>query len=139
MGRQRRFETIILRPLYLLCIVLAVVFLLNAKWVWLAGCAVCLFYLGIIGSKLHPSLSPSELAKGPLTASAARLEAQQLTSQSEQTLLRHACTHVAILIGLFAAVSLWAGLGLHWYFTIPIACVAVLVTGSLLKLAFDAI
>ena len=56
----KHFEIVILRPLQIVFLVSAAVFLLTGMWLWLAGCAVAVLYLGIVGSKLHPFQSASE-------------------------------------------------------------------------------
>jgi hypothetical protein len=65
----KHFEIVILRPLQIAFLVSAAVFLLKGMWLWLAGCAVAVLYLGIVGSKLHPFQSASDLSKGALNQS----------------------------------------------------------------------
>lgn len=130
---------IVLRPLHVLSVVLAMVFLIKGLWLYLMASVAALFCLGIIGSKLHPFQSAEELAQGPIEGHAARLEAQQLTQQDEHTLIGPACTRVGILIGFFVGVVLWMGFRLHWYFALGIACVVMLFAGAILKLAFRAV
>ena len=77
-AQAKRFEVVVLRPLPVVFVVSAVVFLFKGMWWWLAGCAVGLLYLGIVGSKLHPLQSAASLAHGPTEGPAARMESEIL-------------------------------------------------------------
>ena len=132
----RRFEVFILRPLQIAFLVSAVVLLLKTLWLGLVGCVLCSFYLGIIGSKLHPLQSASELAKGPLEGRAARIESELLPAGVKQMLVSHACTRVGILIGLSTAIILWSAFGWRWYFALLVAFVSMILVGAILKVAF---
>jgi hypothetical protein len=132
----RRFEVFILRPLQIVFLISAVVLLIKALWLWLVGCALCIFYLGIIGSKLHPLQSASELAEGPLEGRAARIESKLLPAQVKQMLVGHACTRVGILIGLSTGIILWSAFGWRWYFVLIVSWLSLLFAGAILKIAF---
>jgi hypothetical protein len=134
--QAKRFEIVVLRPLQILFLVSAVVFLFRGMWVWLGACALGFFYLGIVGSKLHPLQSARDLAEGPLEAPSARVESERLPPEVKQMLVGHACTQVGILVGLTVGLVLWAPLGRHWYLTLPLAWVTLVFTGGLLKVAF---
>ena len=54
-----RFEPVVLRPLQFAFLLAGLVCLLSGNWWPLAGCVAGVFYLGIIGSKLHPLQSAS--------------------------------------------------------------------------------
>jgi hypothetical protein len=138
-NHAKRFEIIILRPLQIVFLISAVVFLFKGMWWWLVGCAVSVFYLGIVGSKLHPLQSASDLAQGPIEGTAARLESELLPVSVKQMLVGHACTRVGILLGFTAGVVSWAALGWRWYFALLIALLAMLFSGALLKFTFKAI
>ena len=137
--QAKRFEIVILRPLQIVFLVSAVVFLFKGMWWWLVSCVVSLFYLGIVGSKLHPLQSASDLANGPVKGSMARIESELLPPEVKQMLVRHACTRVGILVGFVAGVASWAALGWHWYFALLFALFAMVFSGALLKLAFKTI
>lgn len=137
--RAKRFEIVILRPLQILFVVSAVVFLLKGVWLWLAGCALGVSYLGVVGSKLHPLQSASDLAKGPLQGPSGSIESELLPREVKQMLVGHACTRVGILVGLTIGVVLWATLGWRWYFALPVALATMLFSGASLKLAFKAV
>ena len=138
-NQAKRFEIAILRPLYVVLLVSAAVFLFKGMWWWLAGCAVATFYLGIVGSKLHPLQSAADLAQGPIEGSGARIEAAVLPAVVKQMLVGHACTRVGIFLGVVGGVVSWAGYGLSWYFALVVACLIMLLAGALLKLGFKSV
>ena len=70
----RNFDRFILTPIFWLFNVVAVVFLIGFHWWWLAGAVLGSFYTGIIGAKLHPRQSFSNLASGSVTGGAATKE-----------------------------------------------------------------
>ncbi len=138
--QYKRFENIILRPLQIIIFLLsAIIFLVKGMWWWLAGGIVALFYLGIIGSKLHPLQSSSNLAEGPTTNPGSQIESELLPQEVKQMLVGHACTRVGILIGVFAGIASWAFLAWHWYFAFLFALLAMLFSGAILKLLFKTI
>ena len=135
----KRFEIVVLRPLQIVFLVSAVLFLFKGLWWWLAGCAVGVFYIGIVGSKLHPLQSAADLAQGPIKGSSARIESETLSVEVKQMLVGHACTNTGILLGVSGGVISWATFGLSWYFAIVLIWLIMLLTGALLKLAFKAV
>jgi len=135
-NRIRRFEVVILRPLQIAFLISAVILLFKALWLWLVGCALGTFYLGTIGSQLHPLQSASELAEGPLAGRAARIESEALPVSVTQMLVGHACTQVGILIGLSTGIILWGAFGLRWYFALPVTLFSILFAGAILKVVF---
>lgn len=135
----KRFEILILRPLHILFLVSAVFFLVKGMWWWLAGCAVGIIYLGIVGSKLHPFQSASDLAQGPIEGPTARIESELLPQEVKQMLVGHACTRVGILVGVTVGVISLAAFGWRWYFALLIGWIIMLISGVLLKLALKTI
>lgn len=132
----RRFEVLILRPLQLALLLSAVLTIFRGRWLWLGGCVLGLFYLGIVGSKLHPLQSASELAEGPLEGRAAHIERESLPSGTKQMLVGHACTRIGILVGCATGLVLWAAFAWRWYFAGLIALVAMMFAGAVLKVVF---
>jgi hypothetical protein len=57
-----------------------------------------LFYLGVIGSNLHPLQYASDLAKGSTKNTAAQIESIVVPRNIKQMLVGRACTRVGILI-----------------------------------------
>jgi len=113
--------------------------LFEGLWWWLGVCILGLFYLGIVGAKLHPLQTATELVEDPLEeGTAARLESKLLPPNIQQSLVGRACTQVGILVGLVAGVVAWFGLGWSWYLALIVASFAMLIAGALLKLAFKA-
>lgn len=137
--QPRRFESLVLRPLQILFLVSAGFFLVKGMWWWLAGCAVGVLYLGIVGSKLHPLQSASDLAQGPTEGSAARIESELLSPDMKRMLVGHACTRVGIMIGIAVGMILWGALAWHWYFALLVVWPIILLSGALLKLAVKAV
>jgi hypothetical protein len=132
----KRFELLILRPLQIALLLSALVTIIRAQWLWLGCSLLGLFYLGIVGSKLHPLQSASELAEGPVEGRAARIESTLLPPGLKQMLVGHACTRVGILIGLAAGVVLWGALGWRWYFALLVAWFILMFVGATLKVVF---
>jgi hypothetical protein len=132
----KRFEIVILRPLHIVLLISSILFLFKGAWLWLAGCALALLYLGTVGSKLHPFQSASDLAKGPLMGSAARIESELLPSDVVKMLVSQACIRVGILVGVTTGLILWRAFGYRWYLAFPVAWVIVVLTSALLRLAF---
>ena len=137
--QTKRFEIVVLRPLQIVFLVSAVLFLIKGMWLWLAGCSVGVFYLGIVGSKLHPLQSAADLTQGPIEGSAARIESETLSVEVKQMLVGHACINTGILLGVSGGVISWAAFGLSWYFAIVLIWFIMLLTSALLKLAFTAV
>ena len=137
--QAKRFEITILRPLQVVFLVCAGVFLFKGMWWWLAGCAVGALYLGIVGSKLHPLQSAMDLAQGPIKGPAARIESEALPAEVGRMLVGYACTRIGIFLGVVGGLVSWAGFGLSWYFALGVAWFIMLLTGALLKLAFKTV
>lgn len=137
--QAKRFKIVILRPLWIIFIASMFVFLFKGMWWWLAGCVVSEIYLGVVGSKLHPFQSASDLAQGPIEGPAARIESEFLPPHVKQMLVGHACTKVAILLGIIAGMLSWAAFGLRWYFALIVMWFILILTGALLKLAFKTV
>jgi len=135
-NQLKRFEIIILRPLQIIFLISAVVFLFKSMWWWLAGFVVCVFYLGIVGSKLHPLQSAFDLAQSPIEGPAARNESELLPPEVKQMLVSHACTKVGILVGIISGLVSWMFLDWHWYFAFLVGCFILVIVGALLKLQF---
>ncbi len=100
----KKFEVFILRPAQLILILLVAIFAINKFWFLLVVGIVGLFYLGIIGSNLHPLQSAVDLAKGPLTNPVAKEELKTISPEQSNILVGHACTRVGILLGFGAGV-----------------------------------
>lgn len=135
-SQAKRFEIVILRPLQIVFLISAVAFLFQCMWWWLGGCFLGLLYLGIVGSKLHPLQSATDLAKGPLDGPAAQIESELIPAEPKKMLVGHACTRVGILLGVTTGVVVSLAVGWSWYLALPIALVTMLSTGALLKMAF---
>ena len=140
----KRFEILILRPLYIILIGAVFwetifSFTFKPMWLFVGVTLIGIFYLGIIGSKLHPYQSASNLAKGPLKGKAWVREQEILTPEMERLLVGHACTRVGILFGIMSGFILWFIMGWRWYFAIIVAWFINIIVGALLKLIFKTI
>jgi hypothetical protein len=136
MTTVRHFDRFVLKPLHLIFIAAAVAFLIGRLWPWLAGAVFGSFYLGVIGAKLHPHQSFSDLASGPTTSPAALKEEVSLTPLEHRALLGRACTRVGILVGVFVGIVLYGMMGWRWYFASMIGFMSMLLSGALLKVTF---
>ena len=132
----RRFEIVVLRPLWLVFIAAGVFAALNGRWAWIGGSVLGCFLVGIIGARLHPHQSARDLASGPTTGVAALEEAQRLTFSEKTWLVDRACTAVGLLVGITLAIVLGVVVEWRWYIAIPLGCVALVIVGALLKMAF---
>jgi hypothetical protein len=138
-NKARRFELVVLRPLQVGFVVLVLICLLQGMWWWLGGCIISVFYLGLIGARLHPLQSSFDLAQGPTQSLAAKKESELLPPYIVNMLVDRACTSVGILLGITIGALLWGALGWSWYIAIPLTLVALVWTGAILKLAFKTI
>jgi hypothetical protein len=135
----RRFELAVLRPLQIAFVVAAIVSVFQGMWWCLGGCVVGVLALGVIGAGLHPLQSASDLSQGPTESPAARVESRLLPPEVQSALVGRACTGVGILLGLTATAVFWGLIGWSWYIAIPLAWVAAIFSGALLKLVFKAV
>ena len=131
----RNFDRCVLTPIFWLFNIAAVAFGVTAHWWWLVGAVVGSFYSGIIGAKIHPKQSFSDLSRGSVTGAAADREAASLTDVEQHLLVSHACTHVGILLGVTSGGVLWAA-GLSWYVAAIVGFVCLLFSGAILKVLF---
>jgi hypothetical protein len=134
----RSFELFVLRPCSVLLLLSAVIFIVKGMWFLLGGSILGLFYLGIIGSKLHPLQSASGLAQGPTRSIGALAEAEALSSETQELLVSHACTRVGLLFGVSVGVLSWVLLGWSWYFALTFGFMTSLFIGAGLKVTFKA-
>ncbi len=132
----RQFEVVILRPLWVALLATAGLLALGGHWLWLGGALLGVFYLGVIGSNLHPLQSAGDLATGPLTGPAALQEALLLPAQLQAPLVGHACTRVALLVGVASGAILFLALGLPWYIGLTGVLLGTPLAGAFLKLFF---
>jgi len=132
----RKFEIFILRPVQLILILLVVISAINKFWFLLGASIVGLFYLGIIGSNLHPLQSVADLAKGPLTNPAAKEELKTISPEQSNILVGHACTRIGILLGFEVGVISLNIYHISWFLTVIIGLVVATITGSILKVIF---
>lgn len=135
-NQVRRFEIGVLRPLYVAFLLSAVVFLFQGMWWWLAGCAAGVFYLGIVGSKLHPLQSATDLAQGTIESHAAQIESEVLPAEVKRMLVGHACTRIGIFLDVVGGVVSWSIFGLSWYLALIVVWLITLTIGATLKFAF---
>jgi hypothetical protein len=135
----RHFDRFILKPIFWLFSVAAVAFLIGFHWWCLAGAVLGSFYTGIIGAKLHPRQSFSDLATGSLTEPAATKEEVSLSALEQRLLVSHACTRVGILVGVTLGIILWSVIGWRWYFASIVGFVCLMFSGAILKLLFKSV
>lgn len=131
----RNFDRCVLTPIFWLFNLAALAFGVTAHWWWLAGAVVGSFYSGIIGAKIHPKQSFSDLTRGSVTGAAADKEDAILTEVEQRLLVSHACTHVGILLGVTSGGVLWAA-GLSWHVAVIVGFVCLLFSGAILKVLF---
>jgi|HubBroStandDraft_2_1064218.scaffolds.fasta_scaffold340871_2 hypothetical protein len=53
----KRFELWFLRPLWGMTILVILAAAINSRWWWVVGGVLSILYTGVIGAKLHPTLS----------------------------------------------------------------------------------
>jgi hypothetical protein len=81
----RRFELFFLRPLWGATVIFTVIAAITSHWWWAGGGVLAIMYFGVIGAKLHPSLSAGELAEGPLEGQAAVAEMRSIRRRQART------------------------------------------------------
>jgi len=95
-----------------------------------------MFYVGIIGSKLHPLMTAGQLADGPVESGPAKLESTTLPPETQVQLVGQACTRVGLFCaGVVGAVAAFV-VGYRWDVAIGSACLTLLLVATALKLAF---
>ena len=136
MDPVRRLELVVLRPLWVLVAVSGAILAIKGHWAWAGAGVPCLVYLGIIGAKLHPLQGLADLAAGPLTSDAARAEAVSLSIGMKRVLASHACSRVAIFLGIAAGAISVGVLGIAWYWGLIIGFFGMSIAGGILKFVF---
>src|SRR5258708_6097201 len=99
----KRFEWWFLRPLWGMMILIIVAAAVNSRWWWMMGGVFSILYVGVIGAKLHPSLSAAQLYQGPLTGVAAIAESSAMGRVEKAALVMRACHRVAYLLTAWSA------------------------------------
>ena len=132
----RRFEKTALQPSWLLTLALGVSSLFMRDWWSLAFTALLLFFLGIIGSGVHPRMTAGQLTGGPTESQAAADEASALPFGLQLILVGRACTQLGLLTGLALSWVAMAVLGWRWFTAIPISLVTAVLVGAFLKYHF---
>src|SRR5258708_26600320 len=130
----RNMDRLVLTPIFWSFNVAALSFLINGWWLWLAGAVAGSFYVGIIGAKIHPLQSLSELARGSLKNPKAKDE-DAMPPEEQRFLVSHACTRLGILIGAIVLVILWARLGWRGDSSAGVGFLCMLFSGALFKVA----
>jgi hypothetical protein len=132
----RRFELSYLRPLWAGMILLTLAAAVNSRWWWVAGGALSVLYVGVIGAKLHPGLSAAQLSQGPLTSEAAIAESNAMARAEKAALVFRACHRVSYLLAAWFAALLMAAFSWRWYAAVPAALLAASSVGAILIVAF---
>ena len=117
-------------------IVLVIFFTINKFWFLLVGSFLGLFYLGIIGSSLHPLQTAVDLAKGPLNNPVAKEELETISRGQSNILVGNACTRVGILLGFGLGVISFSIYHITWFIAIIIGIFFMCITASILKVIF---
>jgi hypothetical protein len=133
----RNFDRLVLTPIFWLSNIAALICGIKGWWLWLAGAVLTSFCVGIVGAKIHPRQSFSDLTRGPLKNPKAK-EEDAIPLEEQKILVSHACTSVGILVGMIVLVLLWSLASWRWYASIPVALLSTLFSGALLKVAFKA-
>jgi hypothetical protein len=132
----RRFEVIVLRPLWLILGAGLLFAVVTARWPWVGASLLGLGYLGTVGSKLHPLQSAGALAKGPHSGLNAVAESALLPDDIKAILVGHACTRVGLLAGAVIATVLIGAVGVAWYWSLVLALLTTVLLGGILKSGF---
>jgi hypothetical protein len=137
--RARRFETRVLRPLWLLTITLGLVAATQRAWGSVVIAALLVWYISIAGSALHPLQGDLDLAKGPTTGDAALAEAVLLSDALQVGMVSRAATHVAIITAVEVGWILIGWLTWRWYLALPVAYFTATIIGGALKYHFSVV
>lgn len=131
-----RFERFVLRPLWVLLVIVLVTALASARWWWCGGAVVGFLYIGMIGQGLHPLQSAQGLTTGPLRGSEAEAEYHRLSYYVSLPRVSNAYTQVGIFCGTALGALLWSLADWRWYGAVALAIPCVIIVGAALKYAF---
>ncbi len=112
------FDRYVLKPLWLLYIVLFLRYFINAEWIVGGFLVVMWFLISVIGQSLHPNMTAAEMAKGT-TPSKKEIDNDPNPNELndiEAILISKASFRVAGLIGITAIVLSWSH-GMRWYYS----------------------
>jgi len=135
----KRFEMFVLRPIWVVTLVVGVVSLFRESWWCLIGCALGLLCIALVGQALHPLQTGHELSQGPLEGQGAIREATMLIQEDQLALVREACTRVGILISFALFVVLLMVAHWHWYWAALLTFFGSANIVALLRVVFCAI
>ena len=115
---RKLYDFYILKPLWLLFVILAVFYLYHRDW--FSGFCFFLVWFGVggIGGQLYPEISARELTKGsfPSEGEVANVF-KGLLSPRESLLIAKTSLKLSILIGFSSLIVLWH-YNLRWYLII---------------------
>ena len=120
----RLFEVFFLRPLNIVLLLLAVVFLAETAWILTVAMALCCLFVGAIGQALphRKAQTFSELARG----SAVSPHDDELSNENSFALAK-ATMRIAIVVGFAVFVLAWRS-RLGWYWVLLWAICSYFVT-----------
>jgi hypothetical protein len=94
----KRFELVVMRPIWLSIVGVGFVHCLRQEW-WSVGAMVlALFVLGGVGGALHPAMSASELAGGTTGSAGAKYENSVLSPIVQHAVIARGCTLVTMFL-----------------------------------------
>jgi len=99
-GYLKKYDWIILKPLWLLFIVATLFYFVNGEW-FMGGVMILLdFLIGIIASSLHSSIASSELFSGYPPASTSFQREDNILGIEESRKIGKATIQVSIVLGI---------------------------------------
>jgi hypothetical protein len=111
------FDRYVLKPLWVLYIVLFVRYFITGAWILGGFLVVMWFFISVIGQGLHPDKTPREMSRGT-TPTKDEIDSDPYPddlSDQEAVLINKANFRIAGLIGL-TAIGLSLLHGMKWYY-----------------------
>jgi hypothetical protein len=99
-------------------------------WFWVLAGVVGMIYIGLVGARLHPTLSASQLREGPTEGEPAIQEMAVMSKDERLALIATALNRLIPVLATLIAANLLVLATWRWYAAIPVAFVgAMLLTG----------
>ena len=135
----RHFDRFVLTPIFWAFNIAGIVFLIRFHWWWMIGSVLGSFYIGLIGQKIHPLLTFSDLTQSSVSGAAVTSEEISLSETQHKLLIGQACTHLGILSGVTIYFVIVEAFDMHWYYAAILGLTCMVFIGAILKVMFKSV